>query len=423
MKTYRISELGKRFGLARSTLLYYDHIGVLCPSGRTQADYRLYTQEDLEKLERICALRETGLGLSEIARLLENDNDNCTVLERRLREIGREMAVLRSQQRVIAGMLKAAAGLDAPGLDQSLWLSLQKACGLDKTALKRWHAEFECRAPGAHHDFLLSLGLSEKEAIQVRRMTKSVEDNNTKMKYFFEVFEYLPRQGPGCLAATLGALALLTDLPAKPHVLDIGCGCGMQTLVLARALNTKVMAIDNHRPMLDRLERAAAQEGLNIETHELSMLAMPFDEEFFDLLWAEGSLFIIGIARGLQDFRRFLKPSGYLAFTEICWLVDDPADEVRDFFGKVYPDIKRVAEIQQLATGSGYRLIDSFRLPDSAWWDDYYTPMLARVRELKSKNAGVAEAQTVYAECETEAEMFRKYSTNYGYVFFVLQRV
>ncbi|GFO63114.1 MerR family transcriptional regulator [Geomonas paludis] len=234
MKTYRITEIGRRFGLSRSALIYYDQIGLLRPSGRTQADYRLYTDKDLARLERICFFREAGLSLSEIACVLEKSDDG-SVLERRLREIDREIAALRSQQRLIAGVLsKAAAGLDASGLDKELWLSLQKVCGLDEAALKRWHMEFEKRAPGAHHDFLLSLGLGEKEVIQVRMLTKSVEDNSMKMEYFFELFNDLPRQGPGCSEATLRALELLQGLPSKPSVLDIGCGCGMQTQILAR---------------------------------------------------------------------------------------------------------------------------------------------------------------------------------------------
>lgn len=424
MKTYRITELGRRFDLSRSTLLYYDRIGLLCPSGRTQADYRQYTQEDLARLERICFFREAGLSLSEIANLLENANNDSSILERRLREIGREIAALKSQQRLITGMIKTVAvGLETSGLDKDLWMSLQKACGLDEMALKRWHAEFERRAPGAHHDFLLSLGLGEKEAIQVRMLTKSVENNEMTMKYFFELFEDLPRQGPGCAEATLRALGLLKDLPEKASVLDIGCGCGMQTQILARELNTKILAIDNHRPVLDHLERAAAQQGLEIETRELSMIDMPFDAESFDLLWAEGSLFIIGLARGLNDLRAYLKPGGYLAFTEMCWFVNEPPAEARAYFDRVYPDIRTAEEVCRMATASGYRVIENFHLPDSAWWDDYYTPMIERMKALKTRNAGVTEAEAVYAECETEVEMFRRHSKSYGYEFFVLQKV
>lgn len=424
MKSYRISELGRRVALSRSTLLYYDHLGLLRPSGRTQADYRLYTEDDLARLERICFFREAGLSLSEIALLLESDSNDSSILERRLRHIGREVAQLKSQQRVIAGMLKtAAAGLDASGLDKALWVSLQKACGLDETALKHWHSEFERRAPGAHHDFLLGLGLGEKEAIQVRMLTRSVEDNPMAMRYFFELFEDLPRQGPGCQEATRRALTLLSDLPEAPSVLDIGCGCGAPTLLLAQELKTRILAIDNHRPFLERLDRAAAARGLAIETRELSMIDMPFAEGRFDLLWAEGSLFIIGLARGLQDFRRYLKPGGYLAFTEMCWFASTPPVEAKAYLDKVYPDIKSVEEVRRMAAGSGYQVIESFNLPDRAWWDDYYTPMLARIKILRRKNAGVGAAEAVYTKCELEAEMFRRHSSSYGYAFFVLQGV
>ena len=73
METYRISELARRFGLSRSTLLYYDRLGLLRPSGRSQADYRQYSEDDLSRLERICFFRQAGLSLAEIARLLESE--------------------------------------------------------------------------------------------------------------------------------------------------------------------------------------------------------------------------------------------------------------------------------------------------------------------------------------------------------------
>ncbi len=422
MVSYRITELGQCFGLSRSTLLYYDRMGLLRPSARTEADYRVYTQADHDRLARICIFREAGLSLADIATLLDNAPQEGLILEGRLRAIAVEMAALKAQQRLLAGMLTTtAAGAEASGLDRQLWLSLQQASQLDETASRRWHTEFERRAPAAHHRFLLGLGLSEKESLQVRMLTKSVKDNPMNMHYFFEIFEDLPRQGPGCTAATLQALGLLTDLPPHPTVLDVGCGSGTQTLTLAQQLNTRVLAIDNHKPVLVHLDRAATQQGLDIETRELSMIDMPFDAKSFDLLWAEGSIFIIGLAKGLLDFRSLLKPGGYLVFTELCWFTDQPPAEITDYFARTYPDIRTLAQVAELATASGYRVVDTFRLPDSAWWDDYYTPMCHRLAELKQTNTGVPEAEAVYAACETEVEMFRRHSTHYGYAFFVLQ--
>ena len=423
MEGYRITELGRRFGLARSTLLHYDHIGLLPPGGRTAVGYRVYTSGDLARLERICSLREAGLGLSDIARLLDGAEEDAGILERRLREIGREVASLRSQQRVLAAMLRTSrTGPESAGLDRGLWLDLQRACGLDGTALKRWHAEFERRSPRAHHEFLLGLGLSEKESLQVRMLTKDVQENAATMKYFYELFEDLPRQGPGCEEATLRALDLVRGLPRNPRVMDVGCGSGMPTKILARRLGARILAIDNHRPMLERLDRDAAREGLDIETRELSVICMPFEAGTFDLLWSEGSIFIPGLERGLEDFEALLAPGGYLAFTEMCLFRDDPAAQLRDWFDGVYPGVKTVQEVRDLALAVGFEPVGDFRLPDSAWWDDYYDPMLERIEVLEARNAGVAEASELYARCRLEAEMFRRHCASYGYAFFVLRK-
>jgi DNA-binding transcriptional MerR regulator/SAM-dependent methyltransferase len=423
MKRYRITELGRRFGLSRSTLLYYDRIGLLRPSDRSGADYRLYGEEDVERLERICLFRGSGLRLSEIARLLKGA-DRRSVLEGRLREIGREIAELRTRQRHLAGMLRTASAAEATsGLDRKLWLGLRKACGLSEEALRRWHDAFERQAAQAHHAFLLSLGLSEKEALQVRMLTRNVEGNETTMKYFYEVFEDLPRQGPGCTDLTLKALSLVKGLPPRPEVLDIGCGCGAQTLVVARKLRSPVTAVDNHGPVLERLSKAARAEGLDIRTRELSMLELPFPPASFDLLWAEGSIFIIGMQKGLRTFRELVRPGGTLVFSEMCWFDDNPPREIADYFARIYPDLQKEADVRRLAKEAGWSLVGDFRFPESAWWQDFYDPMLARIQKLRKRDAGTPEALALYAGLELEAEMFRRHAGSYGYCFFVLRSI
>lgn len=49
---------------------------------------------------------------------------------------------------------------------------------------------------------------------------------------------------------------------------------------------------------------------------------MDFVPESFDLIWAEGYIYIIGFKKGLQDWKKFLKPGGYLICSEISWFKD-----------------------------------------------------------------------------------------------------
>ncbi len=174
MKTYTISELGREFGLSRSTLLYYDRIGVLPASGRTGSGYRTYTERERRRLERVRSFREAGLTLKDIrAVLASGGRPGAKLLERRMREAGENLRGLRNQQRLLAGMLnRIAAGAPPPAVDKKLWVEMLRSAGMDDQAMNRWHTEFERRAPQGHQDFLASLGISEGEIVRIRQWSR-----------------------------------------------------------------------------------------------------------------------------------------------------------------------------------------------------------------------------------------------------------
>jgi DNA-binding transcriptional MerR regulator len=97
---YTVGHLAKEFGLSRSTLLYYDKIGLLSPSGRSEANYRIYIKTDLDRLEQICTFRRTGLPLAEIGRLLRRAGKRSVlpVLEKRLDALNGEIRALRGRK-------------------------------------------------------------------------------------------------------------------------------------------------------------------------------------------------------------------------------------------------------------------------------------------------------------------------------------
>lgn len=168
---YRITALARQFGLSRSTLLYYDRIGLLTPTGRSDANYRHYSAVDRERLESICSLRSAGVDLAGIRTILATAGDDTTaVLRRRLDEIGKEISSLTTKQRLLAGMLKLQGeGGPKSNIDKEMFVSMLRAAGMDDQAMKQLHVEFERREPAAHHTFLLSLGISEQEALAIRK--------------------------------------------------------------------------------------------------------------------------------------------------------------------------------------------------------------------------------------------------------------
>ena len=179
MKTYSISQLSGLFGLSRSALLYYDRIGLLIPSDRSEAGYRLYTQKDHDRLNQICTFRNTGLALADIKKLLDSDNaPSVKILENRLWEIGQQIVDLKRQQQVLICLLKEmTSDVYGPAIDKQMWVKMLQAAGMDEPAMMKWHAEFESRSPEAHHDFLLSLGISEIEAKDIRYQSRRFINN------------------------------------------------------------------------------------------------------------------------------------------------------------------------------------------------------------------------------------------------------
>jgi MerR family transcriptional regulator, thiopeptide resistance regulator len=167
---FRITELARTFGLSRSTLLYYDRVGLLTPSLRSKANYRSYSLADRDRLESICALRRAGLEISSIRTVLAATNDDTsTVLQRRLQEIASEIQALQTKQRLLAGMLRLTGeGGPKSSVDKEMFVEMLRAAGMDDEAMKQLHVEFEQRAPEAHHNFLLLLGIPEQEVFTIR---------------------------------------------------------------------------------------------------------------------------------------------------------------------------------------------------------------------------------------------------------------
>lgn len=66
----KIGELAKRTGLSVRTLHHYDEFGLLTPSGRTEAGYRLYSMQDVKRLQHILSLKQLGFSLKKITEVL-----------------------------------------------------------------------------------------------------------------------------------------------------------------------------------------------------------------------------------------------------------------------------------------------------------------------------------------------------------------
>ena len=92
MRAYTVSQLAKMAGVSVRTLHHYDHIGLLKPSSRTSAGYRLYGEQDLLRLQQILFFKELDLPLHEVKDILDDAGfDQVQALENH-RRLLREQA-------------------------------------------------------------------------------------------------------------------------------------------------------------------------------------------------------------------------------------------------------------------------------------------------------------------------------------------
>jgi len=242
-------------------------------------------------------------------------------------------------------------------------------------------------------------------------------------KFFLEIHKDMPRQGSGRDEYTQKAFEMIPKLK-HPKILDIGCGPGLQTIKLAKISDGKVIGIDIIQQYLNQLQKLIKEEKLQdrVKAVKQSMSDIKYPEESFDIIWAEGSIFIIGFEHGLREWKKYIKPKGFLAVHEMAWIKKNPPNEIREYWEKVYPEITTIIEAIKIIKKCGYNLIGYFPLPEDAWWEFYYNPLQKRINSLKKFYQNNPKAMELIEQEEQEIAMFKKYNTWYGSVFYVMQK-
>jgi DNA-binding transcriptional MerR regulator len=171
-----VTNLARTCKLSRSTLLYYESIGLLPRPRRTAGNYRVYTAQDVERLRQISVYRDAGVPLADIRALLDGPRgDAAAVLGRRIAELSAGIERLREQQRAIAHLLKSAHQRSIPMVTKDKWVAIMKAAGFTEDDMHRWHAEFEKSAPDEHQEFLEFLHIPQEELTRIREWSQRLQ--------------------------------------------------------------------------------------------------------------------------------------------------------------------------------------------------------------------------------------------------------
>lgn len=234
------------------------------------------------------------------------------------------------------------------------------------------------------------------------------------------------RQGPGGDAETELALQLARiDRNAPLKIADIGCGTGASTLLLAKLLNARITAVDFLPEFLDDLNDRAEREGVanRISTLACSMDELPFAEEEFDVIWAEGAIYNIGFEKGVAEWRPYLKPGGLLVTSEITWTTDCRPAELQEHWDKEYPEIDSASAKIKVLEKQGYSPSGYLILSEACWLDHYYRPMQARFEHFLNRNGNSQEARAIVEAEQKEIDLYERYKSHYNYGMYIARKL
>jgi SAM-dependent methyltransferase len=240
-----------------------------------------------------------------------------------------------------------------------------------------------------------------------------------------EYYSSVERQGPGSPEITIKALSFVDKLTHESRIIDIGCGTGGQTMVLAANTPGEIIGLDIFPKFIDLFNANA--RNLNFEERVKGLVGsmddLPFQEKAFDLIWSEGAIYNIGFERGIKEWRTFLKTGGYIAVSEACWFTDERPAEIHEFWMDAYPGIDTIPNKVEQMQKAGYVPIATFIIPENCWIEHFYAPQVAAQEVFLRENAGNKAAEDFIANQRHETQLYHKYKEYYGYTFFIGKKI
>ena len=238
--------------------------------------------------------------------------------------------------------------------------------------------------------------------------------------FFYIAYDDMDRLSPGSNDTTLKALDKLDiNISDELNVLDIGCGVGSSSILLADYFkNATVESVDLFKHYLDVLDEKIIENDLEkrVFSYEMDMRDLDFANEEFDIVFAESSVEVIGFRKGLAEWKRLLKPNGYLIVSDISWIAK-PSSESIKFWKTIYDEVSTIENKITAISDEGYEFIGHVIVPKEDW-DDYYAKLEKNLNSLTRDKS----AKDFVSQLKKEIMHYREHSNEYSYVFYVMRK-
>jgi ubiquinone/menaquinone biosynthesis C-methylase UbiE len=239
--------------------------------------------------------------------------------------------------------------------------------------------------------------------------------------YFYIAYMGLDRLSPGSAQTTLRAIEKVGfDTDDELNILDIACGVGSSTILLACYFkNATVEAFDLFGHYIDSLKEKISENNLEnrVFGYCMDMRDPDFANEEFDIVFCESSIEIIGFKKGLKEWKRLLRPDGYMIVSDVSWL-RNPSSQSMKFWRDTYGEVDTIEDKISQIEDEGFEFIDYVVVPEKDW-KDYYEKLEKNLNALN----GDKSAGEFVKQLRKEMGTYRKNSDDYTYVFYIMKKV
>ncbi len=146
-------------------------------------------------------------------------------------------------------------------------------------------------------------------------------------------------------------LAELCNIGKDSYVLEVGCGTGMNTCRLAEKIGCHVVGVDLSEQMVSWAQRRVERKELSgrVSVRVADAQELPFEDATFDAMLCESvTAFVPDKDKALSEYRRAVKPGGYVGLNEGTWVRGEPPQELAEY-------------VRQWMAGADFRSAEGWR--------------------------------------------------------------
>ena len=218
---------------------------------------------------------------------------------------------------------------------------------------------------------------------------------NDLVKQYFEIKDKCRK---GLLKYLTKAISIIPIIE-NPRILDVGCGSGVPTLMIAEKFNGKITAVDTDTKSIDIFREKV--ENLNLANRVFLTVNSLFDIKVknnqYDLILAEGLLNVIGFQKGFLRIVKLLKRKGFII---------------------IHDEFQNQNEKIEFIKNNDCKILDSFMLDEQIWWNDYFKCL---EKELSSNSN--QELLKLFKSDIEEIKLFKKNPSQYSSVYYIIEKI